>query len=309
MITRHFHLHALSALHVGTGQATGIVDLPIARARATQLPIVPGSAIKGVLRDDFLSDDKEADADANKKRRATLKLLFGPESTDDTLHAGALTIGDAHLLALPVRSLVGIMAYATCPFILRQYARDLELKLKLPANAALAHTCDTTLHYEDKVWIDDFDFAANLSAEAQAETTAWAKQIAEAVFPGDENAQKFFVAHFLILPDDSFAFLAENATEIRARIRMKDDTRTVDDGALWYEENLPAETILWGTLGITRSRHPSETKSNSEMEEALTKHIKTPHLLQIGGKATVGRGLCRLLLRPKPAEAAKEGAK
>lgn len=295
MITRHFHLHALSALHVGTGQATGIVDLPIARARATQLPIVPGSAIKGVLRDDFQA----------KNDSATLKLLFGPESTDDTLHAGALTIGDAHLLALPVRSLVGIMAYATCPFILRQYARDLELKLKLPANAALAHTCDTTLHYEDKVWIDDFDFAAQASDEAQA----WAKQIAQAVFPGDDDAQTFFAAHFLILPDDSFAFLAENATEIRARIRMNSDTRTVDDGALWYEENLPAETILWGTLGITRSRHPSDKKNNSEMEEALTTHIKTPHLLQIGGKATVGRGLCHLLLRPKPAEAAKEGAK
>ncbi len=33
MQTRIFHLQALSALHVGTGQGVGIVDLPIARAK------------------------------------------------------------------------------------------------------------------------------------------------------------------------------------------------------------------------------------------------------------------------------------
>ena len=52
MNTRIFHLHALSALHVGTGQGIGAVDLPIARSRATNLPLVPGSALKGVLRDE-----------------------------------------------------------------------------------------------------------------------------------------------------------------------------------------------------------------------------------------------------------------
>jgi CRISPR-associated protein Cmr4 len=35
MLTRIFHLNALSALHVGVGQAVGVVDLPIARAKAT----------------------------------------------------------------------------------------------------------------------------------------------------------------------------------------------------------------------------------------------------------------------------------
>ena len=45
MQTKIFHLHALSALHVGTGQGVGVVDLPIARAKATNLPLVPGSAL------------------------------------------------------------------------------------------------------------------------------------------------------------------------------------------------------------------------------------------------------------------------
>ncbi|RMD58772.1 type III-B CRISPR module RAMP protein Cmr4, partial [Candidatus Parcubacteria bacterium] len=43
-------LHALSPLHAGTGQGVGAIDLPIAREKGTEIPIVPGSSLKGVLR-------------------------------------------------------------------------------------------------------------------------------------------------------------------------------------------------------------------------------------------------------------------
>ena len=102
MQTKIFHLHALSALHVGTGQGVGVVDLPIARAKATNLPLVPGSALKGVLRDEAqsqlgLKDDQ-------------IRSLFGPDNTVEDSHAGALALGDAHLLLLPIRSFAGTVA-------------------------------------------------------------------------------------------------------------------------------------------------------------------------------------------------------
>lgn len=42
MQTQIFHLQNLSALHVGTGQGVGVgvVDLPIARSKSTNLPLV-----------------------------------------------------------------------------------------------------------------------------------------------------------------------------------------------------------------------------------------------------------------------------
>ena len=43
-------VHALSPLHAGTGQGAGIIDLPIAREKATGLPYLPGSSLKGTLR-------------------------------------------------------------------------------------------------------------------------------------------------------------------------------------------------------------------------------------------------------------------
>jgi CRISPR-associated protein Cmr4 len=76
------------------------------------------------------------------------------------------------------------------------------------------------------------------------------------------------------------------------RVRLDEQTRTVDTGALWLEESLPAETILIGLMEADRSR-----KGGFEMQPAEV--FKFAHAgemtLQFGGKATTGHGRCRLL--------------
>ena len=100
---------------------------------------------------------------------------------------------------------------------------------------------------------------------------------------------------FVILPDDIFSFLADTATEVRMRIRLDRQTRMVQNGALWSEENLPAEAVLWGVMGIGAARDKSGAS-----EEEMAKLVRNQELaLQIGGKHTVGRGLCRLLIGPQ----------
>jgi len=276
-----FHLHALSALHVGTGQGVGTVDLPIARAKATNLPLVPGSSIKGVLRDSLPLSE------------ADLKVLFGPESTANTdAHAGALAVGDAHLLLLPVRSFAGTMAYATCPFILRQYARDLALKTKIPTvsdtKAAVIATSKLTI--KAKIILEDLD----LDVQTDGDIAKWAEHIGQQLFADDDTWQKHLSERFVILSDSTFAFLADTATEIRMRIRIDPKTRTVQPGALWSEENLPAESVLWGIMGVS----PSRVKTDPRRAEDLAKLLpSTEQTIQIGGKHTVGRGLCRFMAR------------
>ncbi len=98
---------------------------------------------------------------------------------------------------------------------------------------------------------------------------------------------------FLIVKDDIFDFLSETATEIRARIRIKEATRTVQDGGLWYEEYLPAETLLWGILACDRSRN---TKSDKDAEQLLQLLPSDDTRLQIGGNATVGAGQVRWII-------------
>lgn len=287
MLTRIFHLNALSALHVGVGQAVGVVDLPIARAKATNLPIVPGSAIKGVLR--------ECTDAANKK------TLFGPASIngDETAHASALAFGDAYLLLLPARSMAGVVAFTTCPFVLARYAQDLQRANAasipaVPDNVQGAQTCSATQikTNDNAVVLEDLDLPAKDGADN------WADFIAKQLYPdeaADKNWEKLFKEHFAIISDDDFSFLADTATEIRARIRINDERGVVQKSALWYEENLPAESVLWGVIAAGAARDKSE-QSPEQVMASFAQTIGTEKTIQIGGKATVGRGLVRFIL-------------
>lgn len=280
MKSRLYHLHALSALHCGTGQSAGVIDLPIARDRATNLPLVPGSSLRGVLRDDFAGKDP-----------ALEKTLFGPRSIGgaDDAHAGALAVGDAHLLLLPIRALAGIVAYATCPFILKRYAKDAKgtTAVPVPAETQAIHATGNVNGLSGKIVLEDLD----LTPQHKAEADAWAQVIAKVLFPKDEDARNDLIARFLILPDTVFSYLAETSTEVRARIAINPETGIVKKGALWYEENLPAESVLWGIYGVTDSRAKGENVKADE----LTAKIPVEALLQLGGKAGVGRGLTRFL--------------
>lgn len=292
MQTRIFYLQNLSALHVGTGQGVGVVDLPIMRAKATNLPIVAGSAIKGVLRDELKAQCKISDKDIN--------TLFG--KNENAEHAGAIAFGDAHLLLLPIRSFAGTVAYATCPFVLRQYQRDVGADLDIPnINDNQALITSSTLLIGNQIALEDLDIEAVQNEKAGK----IADMIVNALYPdlvlnadGWRNAVK---SRFVVLPDDIFSFLADTATEIRTRIRINRETRVVQDGALWTEENLPADSVLWGVLGVSQSRDKDNKKDATELAELLP----TDELnIQVGGKHTVGRGLCRLLIN----EIAKKGA-
>lgn len=286
MQARLFHLHALSALHCGTGQSVGVVDLPIARERATNLPLVPGSSIRGVAREEVSSTRDEESAAA----------LFGPAtiSNDQQSFAGALAVGDGHLLALPVRALAGILCYVTAPFILSRYARDRAMAglrsptvPAAPADGTALVATGSVNHSGNKLILEDLDLLATESPEA----TQWAEMIAATVHPGDTVAQVDIVSRFAILPNDILSFLAETATEVRARIAIDEKTGVVKKGALWYEENLPAETLLWGLYALSNSMVRGDRRTAADLARLLP---PSGTLMQLGGKAGVGRGLVRL---------------
>jgi CRISPR-associated protein Cmr4 len=267
-------------MHCGTGQSAGVVDLPIARDRASNLPLVPGSSLRGVLRENFAGKDDNLE-----------NALFGPRtiSSNENAYAGALAVGDAHLLLLPIRALAGIVAYATCPFILKRYAKDLGKaapKVTVPEATQAIHAGGNVNSVSGKIVLEDLD----LTPKHELDADLWAAAIAEFVFPGDADAQNDLKQRFLILPDSVFSFLTETATEIRARIAIDNETGTVKKGALWYEENLPAETVLWGIYAVSDSRTVDKAKADE-----LVAKMPADLLLQLGGKAGVGRGLTRFI--------------
>lgn len=276
MNTRPFLLHALSPLHAGTGHTPDIIDLPTARMKATGIPFLPGSSIKGVLRDARRATDREK-----------TEAVFGP-SGDPAAHAGALVVGDARLLALPVRSFRGTFAWVTSPLLLTLAKRDLEdASLPIPSidgrGARLADEKAYVVH-DNKLYLEDLDLKAAKAPEA----TAWAQQLAPLASPGHD----IFTMRFAIVDDDTMTFLWETATQVDARVRLDERTRTVAKGALWLEESLPPETLLIGLLAADRSRR-RDVKMTPD--EVLGFALSGEEVHQFGGKATTGRGRCRIV--------------
>lgn len=290
MKAKLYHLHALSALHVGVGQAVGAIDLPIARAKGTNLPLVPGSAVKGVLRDVF-----------RRSKSGFTEALFGPEQikAETDSFAAALAFGDAHLLLLPARAYAGVMCWVTCPFVLQRYHADL-IRAAATVDALTVPGVDADAARVPagnvngigrRLVLDDLDLAMMPGCEVAG---AWADHFATQLYAGDAAAAAELRRHFAIIGDDSFAFLAETATEIRARIAIDHARGVVKRGALWYEENLPVDSVLWGLLGVDVPRG-----GGAKPEDAwgsFKEGVAQAGVVQIGGKATVGRGLVRMLL-------------
>jgi len=275
MKTRPFLLHALSPLHAGTGQAADIIDLPTARMKATGIPFLPGSSIKGVLRDARRASDHEK-----------TEAVFGP-SDDPSAHAGALVVGDARLLALPVRSFRGTFAWTTSPLLLTLAKRDLEeASVAVPSitgsGARLAQ--GSACIHQGRLFLEDLDLPATESNEA----TVWAERLAPLASPGDD----IFTKRFAIVDDDTMAFLWETATQVDARVRLDEKTRTVAPGALWLEESLPPESLLIGLLAADRSRRRNV---NMTPDDVLSFALPGEEVHQLGGKATIGRGRCRVV--------------
>jgi CRISPR-associated protein Cmr4 len=294
--TRVYWLHALSPTHVGIGRGVGYIDLPIDRDGVTGWPVIRGSGFKGVWRDW-----------AVQRKLAHIDVAFGRASDMETQDAnsGALIPTDAKLVCLPIRSFRGTFAWCTSPLCLQMLRRTLTLagwnQAKLPAApAALTdtvahHAPDPALVEGNRIFLEDLDFEA-----VQCNTSgAWAEMIAACVFPGDDAWKEQFRKRFAVLPDAAFDFLCETGTEVQTRVRIKDDTKTVDRGALWTEEALPAETILAGIVQCERVFQKNGASNDSIKPETLIETFATqPLTLQIGGKATVGRGQMHCVFTP-----------
>lgn len=304
-------IHAQTSLHPGSGTSLGTVDLPVQRERHTGWPTIAGSAMKGVLRDAYremvtprYSDAAQKD-DRSPRQRANeedpeLVTLFGPAKvTESDTHAGAVSITDARILAYPVRSLSGVFAWVTCPAVLVRFFRDLNLVgmdqvpvlRQQPKLGEALVSEGSPLIVEDRIILEEFDFRA---AGRCDEIASW---LAERVFiESDTFTPQQMQKHLVILHDDDFTHFVQHATEVVARIALDYDRKTVKEGALFYQEFLPPETVLYSVVLAYSARNGKDHDSASDCLEKLRTCLHDLRYLQIGGDETTGKGLCAVRL-------------
>jgi len=288
-----YMIQAMTPVHIGTGTGIGFIDLPVMRETTTGWPVAPGSGIKGVLADKYQA------ADAGK-RTGALKAAFGGGVVENST-AGSLVFGDARLVCLPVRSLYGTFAWATSALALRRFLGDLKLTGKdadapnivVPDPGKALVTASTVLKSTDgNLYLQDLD----LLAEASPQATQWAVKLAALLWAtGDEWIDEF-KKRFTILPDDVFDFLCETGMEVVARIRIDSETKIVANGQLWYEESWPAETVMTGVVWCDKvlGNFPGVPPGTLTPETLMAAYCSGETPLQIGGKATTGKGRVRM---------------
>jgi len=265
-------LKAQTSIHAGTGQNNGVIDLPIQREVHTGYPCVFGSAVKGAFRAHAEVRRKDLNMDINK--------VFGAENAES---ASSISMTDARLLLLPVRSLTGHFKLVTCPAILKRLKSDMQM-MGMQANWDDVNVNSQQVLGNGKgdIFLEEFKFTftkevpkaiikALLTFEAQDE---------------EENDKKkeALKEQLIIMNDNDFSWFAKNATAITPHIAIDNDSKTVKGGALWYEESLPSETLMYTML-----------MGNDAEVDAVTGMFSgdTP-FIQIGGNETVGMGWCKV---------------
>jgi CRISPR-associated protein Cmr4 len=306
--TQMLYLYVETPLHAGVGSGLSSIDLPIQRERATQYPMIQGSGIKGKLRaaaEDMAERKQEPFSDE------LVTIMFGPRK-EASEHAGALIAGDARILLFPVRSLNGVFAYTTSYDVLNRFMRDINrgggsLKWEMqrekpedPKHVALV-TTTSRVTANNILVLEEFSF----TAEGKSMVDEIATWIAEHALPQNDEYKYWrekVKDSLVILPEDDFRDFVLNATEIITRISIDRKTKTAAGTALWTEEHLPTDTLLYVPIYATQARK-SKKDGDKDVPAMLADEVllKVTSLetsqggyLQLGGDETVGRGMVRI---------------
>lgn len=273
MTTKLMTIFTRTPLHVGCGSSVGAVDQPVARERHTHFPVIPGSAIKGVLADLW---------NENHQRTNEGKTYFGEDDNKVSAKAGCISFGEAKLLAFPVRSARGCFAFLTSPLALERFKRDAGLDLSVPeAPATMKCLAGKAVVFDDKkaVALEEYRFDC-----VGAFPEEWAKRLSaladDAVLNGGES-------RFVLVNDDDLAYYAQNACQISQHVSIDSQTGTAAEGKLFNQEEVPSETLFYAPL----------TFLNSSVDyRAFEERISKASLVQFGGKGTTGIGYCSVKL-------------
>ncbi len=278
-------LYSVTPVHAGSGAELSVIDLPIQRERHTGFPVIWGQSLKGVLRRAY---ERLDDSQSEQKT----EVIFGPPTDRASEHAGSISVGDAKILLFPVRSLKGVFAYVTCPLVLERFKRDLEVAGFSPSfnvptvnEDSVLVSKNSSLLVEGKVVLEDIVLNALENKQ----------NLLEEVINPISNVSPIQIdeSRIAIVHDDVFRNIVAMTTEVVARVKIDVKTGTVQTGALWYEEYLPSDTLLYSVIAIGKPKKSVNGLSSAD-ETANELNKFNNCFLQVGGNETVGKGFVKV---------------
>ena len=313
MTSKILYLFTRTPLHVGAGASVGAIDQPIQRERHTGFPIIPATSLKGSFADHWNEGlhAEEADKEGKVKRVRVTKggaiaeaaWLFGSDN-DKPAFAGSLIFSEARVLAFPIRSAKGSYAWITCPLMLQRAKRD----------GVIADTTSITEPKDDEaIFKSEGPLALSVKVKGVDRTQvvleeytftntdtypeALAQELAALL---KDDLYKSIADRLVILSNGMMSHFVSTTCEIAQHVRISDETGTAEEGGLFNQENVPADTLFYSLLSATKSRVPTGELKDKPATQALaafeTKLKDAHRTFQFGGDASTGLGFCTVSL-------------
>lgn len=283
-----FFLKVLTPLHIGAGTSLGYVDLPIYREAHTDFPAIPSSSIKGVFRTEEVKklakelnlspkelerklEDKDKEITEKEKIKKFISC-FGINNIE-----GNLSFIDGRILFFPVKSLKGVFGYVTCPYVLKRFVKDANLDIddKIPdlgsSECLLDENSSLVLNDEKD---EKFAVLEEFTLKVK-DKLPWVINKIPLEKLGVERER------VIVVSDDLFKFMVKNSTEVQTHIRVDIETGTVEGGALWTEEYVPAEAVFYFRVFRT---------DGSDCNYRINEKI-----IQLGGNSSTGKGFVEVI--------------
>jgi len=194
----------------------------------------------------------------------------------------------------PVKSLNGVFAYVTCPQVLEKFKHEIENicdpKIEIlkttdfkSIGRQTSHLKNLQLNPAGQVMLEEYTFLLDETLES----STLADELAS--LTGNTDIKNRLV----ILPNDIFKDFVTNYTEVITRTKISNVTGTVEPGALFTEEYLPSETIMYSIV-MSSPVFSNKKDESFKTEEHIFDFFKNlPKIIQIGGNATLGKGITK----------------
>jgi CRISPR-associated protein Cmr4 len=236
------------------------------------------------------------------KKIKTLAEIFGTQD-----NRGKITFTDLRILFFPVKSLKGVFAYVTCPYVLKRFYEQVKDLIENEEYFQIEHLTFDPNSFQAYV-TGESDLVLKSNEQEYIVLEEFAFKVKETKLKTENNTDPLNISglkkllntgelyqpekRIVIVPDEIFAFLVQHYTEVVTRIKINPETGTVQEGALWTEEYLPAESVLYSVI------FKQETSKDLNLTEILP---EDGELLNLGGNQTIGKGLVKVWYHKKNA--------
>ena len=272
-------LETVTSLHPGIGSSSDVVDLPVQKD-VFGYPTIYSSSLKGVWRS---HEWRKYDASSREEK---VKEIFGDEN-----QIGKISLLDATLLFIPVRSLKGVALAATSPFLLKRFKKYISLtsalkddvinnirelldsicKIELkPGTAVISSDKDDYLFNGELILNEDLSLKLDQSLYEKV------RQDLENFYNAISLLTKELFNSVVLLNDDDLKSILTRSLIKQARVKLNYATKTTSGSGLWMEEYVPEGTLFYTLLFHTDSMN-----------------ILLPKYLVIGGNETLGKGVLK----------------